>query len=318
MRATLGKHLNVKRMFFGDTIYNSKICPAILHGCPTWVLPKSSLSDLKSFQYQSAKAVMNIKVNPARPALLGDLGWKPIEELFEKRLIDYFIYLKYSLNETSLPHRVFKSLCNKYNSGNESYWKYFSNIYDILKDKGLECVIKRDDCDWYQSYLHISKDQNIAKFFKEIDTHNSLSLYKALKNHNLCENYLKNDFDFYGSQLKFLARANVFGLDTNFEKWKKSDGICKHCKNNVKDTLEHRILMCPHFLGERLSFYNNVEIKISSILSSYLISSSNQKKLELILGDEIFLEWGHDIAILFDRYVKTFLVSIFSLPCNNK
>ena len=145
---------------------------------------------------------------------------------------------------------------------------------DLAADVGS---IGRDDCDWYQSYLHISKDQNIAKFFKEIDTHNSLSLYKALKNHNLCENYLKNDFDFYGSQLKFLARANVFGLDTNYEKWKKSDGICKHCKNNVKDTLEHRILMCPHFLGERLSFYNNVEIKISSILSSYLISSSNQK-----------------------------------------
>ncbi|CAH1795176.1 unnamed protein product, partial [Owenia fusiformis] len=264
-----------------------------------------------SIQYRAAQAVLQLKCKPARPALLGDLGWSPIDLTIEKRQIAYFKYLKFDLAHSSLPHKVLTHLINQHSEGNEAPWKYVSNIKSILIKRGLDDVLFRDDCEWYNTYECICRQERTTNFIDDISHYKSLNTYSTFKNHPYQENYLKQDFDFYGSRLKFLARTNNFCLESNYSVWGKSDGKCKLCSLNVHEDLQHRLLLCEHFKEERESFFHTVCKQCPPDLFSDFIKGNLTEKLTFIFGDETFSKWGQDYFRLFDSIVKRFLTQVY-------
>ena len=113
--------------------------------------------------------------------------------------------------------------------------------------------------------------------------------------------------------MKFLARSNQFNLESNLKKWNKSDGKCKLCTMNEIETLCHRLFICPHYVVQRTHFFTEIEDKCDPEISRSIFASDFQKKLELLLGDEVYLNWGHANGKILDKIVKQYLISIYGL-----
>ena len=263
--------------------------PALAHGCGALVLNKTSTSTLASIQYAFGRALMQLRCKPAAMALLGDLGWEPLISTFEKRQVDYFVYLKNN-NHNGLLKKVFNDMLACHQRGDQLRWKYMSNIHDVVKRKGLDDVIYRDDTDWLPTFRKIFKAELKSEFLNNIGNHTSLNYYAKVKTNVSRENYTKNACDFYLTTLKFRARTGCFMLQTDYERWGKSNGICKLCNLKVKDDLYHRILICPRFQEYRVHFYNELEKNVpceSDILHDYF-SLTISDQLDWLLGDYVF------------------------------
>ena len=215
----------------------------------------------------------------------------------------------------SLPHMLLKHMIKLSMNGKESHWKYISNIKSIFTNRGLDDVMFRDEANWYSTFVSVSNDQREKLFFERMTACKSLIYYNKMKKHMRLENYLKNDRDFYGARLKFLARSNNFSLESHFQAWGMSDGNCKFCNKNEFESLIHRLLICPHFNVERTTFYNNVSLKCHPGIASHILESSNEVKILLLLGDDVNLDWGHAQWTILDRLVKRYLISIFKPLC---
>ena len=309
--STLTKHCNVKRIEFGNTLYNAKFVPGITHGCGIFVTNQTINDKIATMQYKMAQDIFQLKCKPAKQALLGDLGWKPICDLIDKRRIDYFVYLKNSLMD-GLHRDVFNSLYDDFKSGNEGPWPYFSNIKTVLSKYGLDDVIHRNDVEWYYSFLQISEDMRKSELVEGIQDRSSLGTYKLLKQTTRMDRYLKSDMDFYGQKIKFKARSGCLGLGSDLKRWKKSNGICTACNLNSEDTIEHRLLFCPFDIQKRLEFHNNVlQIVGADVLNVYL-QLNTITKINWLLGDGAYDTWGQEQGKLFDKCSKRFLVNIYS------
>ena len=262
-------------------------------------------------QYEMARTILQLKCKPAREALLGDLGWDSICNIIDKRQIDYFIYLKFSIVD-GLHKDIFKRLYNEYINNKETPWPYFSHTKGILTKYGLDDVINRDDSEWYGSFLKISNEQNIAEYLNRIQDKTSLSTYKSIKYNKKLENYLKSDLDFYDQRIKFKARSGCFGTNSDLKRWGKSNGLCTVCDLNCEDTVSHRLIVCPHERVRRLNFHHGISKQCGPEIMSSFMQQDVCTKISWILGDGAYDTWGHEIGILFDKCAKAFLVDIYS------
>ena len=109
-------------------------------------------------------------------------------------------------------------------------------------------------------------------------------------------------------------RSNNFSLEYNLEKWKKSDGQCKYCKMKETETLIHRLLVCPHFIDDRIRFYNDIDKNCHPDMCAQILASSHQRKLHLLLGEDAYLIWGHAQGSKLDTTVKRFLINVYRIP----
>ena len=309
--STLSKHCNVKRVEFGNTLYNAKFVPGILNASGALIFSEESKKAVSTMQYKMAQDILQLKCKPATEALLGDLGWAPICNIIDRRQIDYFIYLKFSLPD-GLHREVFDQLYSTFIRNKEGPWHYFSNVKNVLSSYGLDDVMHRSDVDWYKSYLLIANEMYTTNFYENIKEKTSLQTYKWLKHGTKMELYMRSDTDFYGQKVKFRARTGCLGLNTDLERWNKSDGICHVCNNNVRDTIEHRLLFCPSERQNRINLHRDIaQLGGPYVLSQY-IQLRTRDKLNWILGDGAYDTWGHELGVLFDKCSKHFLVSIYN------
>ena len=112
--------------------------------------------------------------------------------------------------------------------------------------------------------------------------------------------------------MNFLARSNQFCLQTNLQKWGKSDWICKFCNLAEPETLTQRLLLCPFFNKDLSQLYRKIDISCHPELSSNILASPVERKLELLLGDDVYTDWGHEQGHILDKLVKQFLIQIFN------
>ena len=109
----------------------------------------------------------------------------------------------------------------------------------------------------------------------------------------------------------FKARTGTYNLEIDKERWGTSDGFCKLCTLSLKDTLLHRLLVCPHFGNERITFYLNILKKCEPMSSATFIHSDSNSKLSLMLGEKGFSLWGHDEGFKFLSCVKAYLKATY-------
>ena len=135
--ATLSSHLDINRVEFGSTLWNSVVVPALTHGCSIWFNDYLSLTyKINSMQYKCAKAVMKLNCNPARGALLGDLGWLPLTYIMDNIRVKYLVRLKTEVPHSRLLYKVAKSLLE-----NKTNVSYIKSIRNIVNDRGYDFIV---------------------------------------------------------------------------------------------------------------------------------------------------------------------------------
>ena len=133
-----------------------------------------------------------------------------------------------------------------------------------------------------------------------------------IKNNLKKECYINSVLDFYGQKIKFKARAGCLGLNTDLERWGKTNGRCTACSLNQSDTIEHRLLLCPSDVSKRFAFHDKVlQVCGSEVLNNYL-QLDPSTKIEWLLGDGVLCTWGQDTFTKFDKCSKEFLVNMYS------
>ena len=112
-----------------------------------------------------AKAILNIKSNPAMSATLRELGWLPIDHNLNRYRIRYYHRIRYNLSETRLCKQVFNDLYADYIDDKPVVWPYCSEIHKILKNVGLDGAFKSQSEHWLDPYMRLSVSSYKISFF---------------------------------------------------------------------------------------------------------------------------------------------------------
>ena len=310
LNSILSAHENVNRVTFGDSIWKNVILPSITHGCSVWLNDSmESKSTLKSIQYSMAKAIMQVKSSPAVTAVLGELGWLPLELSLDKFRLKYYHRMRYDVPDTRLCKQIFDDMANGYLDNSPYHWPYFPQVNKILINAGIGRAMFSTNSEWLQPFLKRQLGSYKIDFFQDIDEKTSLQWYRAFKDSTFGVKYLFDTGNFYGTRLKFLARVGCLGINENVCRWGKSDSKCDLCGLH-NETLLHFLFTCSKINFIRVKYYVKLENRLKEIQREFVwwkfISSSLLTKLCMFLGTQT-KSYRRETAELFDRICKQFL-----------
>jgi hypothetical protein len=311
---TLGKHLNVNRVDFGNVLWHNVARSALAHGCCTWFEANESLrSTVQSLQYQIGQAVLNLRKSckPAKEALLGDLGWLPLSHFVDCQRIKYVSYLL-ALPTDRLPRQILQDMLAAHHGGERLVWPAIEHICNTLRDKGLDDALSGPTENLPGVFSKLSSELYQNRFREALNQRSSLRSYRHFKYHSFREKYTHDMSNFQGIKLKFKARSGVLELETLKEKWGLSnDGMCKLC-NNEKETLCHFMFHCCALNGIRTQVFNCLESKLMNTEYAHVwysfCASSAVHKMNMLIGECAYM-YGEDIGLCFDQLCKVYLTS---------
>jgi len=146
---------------------------------------------------------------------------------------------------------------------------------------------------------------------QDLNNKSSLQSYRHFKLHSFRENYTNDVSNFRGIQLKFKARCGALELESLIEKWGKSDGMCKLCKNG-KETVCHFMFHCCTLNDIRMQVFQCLESKLINTEYAHVwhsfCASSTVHKLNMCVGEFAYM-YGEDIGVCFDQLCKVYLTS---------
>ncbi len=101
----------------------------------------------------------------------------------------------------------------------------------------------------------------------------------------------------------------MLGLESQWEIWGKSDGVCRCC-GCEKETLRHFLFICQTFADVRCEAFKGIEAKLIDSgftdVWHHFIASSITSKLNMLIGDHGYLV-NDTVGSIFDHYCKRFL-----------
>lgn len=88
--------MSINRFDIGNTLYNKVILPSLAHASGVWFpSSKKAFSTLNSIQYSMAKAILSIRCMPSMTAVIGEMGWLPINDYMDTLRISYYTHLQH-------------------------------------------------------------------------------------------------------------------------------------------------------------------------------------------------------------------------------
>ena len=309
MNYTLSKHLNIKRIEFGDKLYKCKLLSSILHTCAIWSPSDTYEKKLESIQYNAGRAIFCLKNTPAYEGLISDLGWSPIKYVLYERQIKYLLYLKQNCNN-SLNGYLLHSMEERMNKGLRNAWNYVERMNKILCDLGYSGIHETSEtiCDSLYKYLQEKSEMYTLNHIENRSTLELFDKFKLFYPRGRAP-YLNNDFNFQYARATLLARVGRFNLQYEKSKWNDINSPnCPWCPTEI-ETLEHRILECQNFERQRTSFFDEIK---SNFPSELYQSFFHSEKLRFIIGNESDIKWGQDWSKLFNIVRGRFLQNIYS------
>ena len=280
IRYTLAKHADINRVKFGNSLWYACALPSIKHACAIWFNDtKSSKDMIKSYQYKCGKAVLKIRSNPSRSALLGDLGWLPILDELDIARAAYFLRLK-KLDEGSLAKQAYYSLYDMYNQGIDTNFGYFKNMKEIFVSRGMDQMFKEEYV--MKTVKDGIRHHHCSIFEQEINNMSSLKLYRSVRSSQNMASYLCSTAHFKSVQLKFKLRSGILGLGADLHRQKRGDGLCKHCGSF--ESARHFVLHCAAYSRVRHDMYLNIKKSVDTDMFN-LILQYPELLLVFLLGD---------------------------------
>ena len=286
------------------------ILPSVAHACAVWFhTSEADLKILESIQYRAAKAVIKTKSNPARCALLRELGWEPINEFLDRQRITYYTRFNY-LPESRLCKMVYHEMRDSVNSENNHPWKYVQYLNSVFSKYGID-----DNNGHIDNLKTIMRQRSNETLINECLTKSSLNLYNDCFIKQGSQKYLE-DKDFNRARLKLQARVNILPFKDMLNRINISnDNKCELCAGNNVDNLEHFLLNCSFFEHERDYHLRELQNRLissggRSVFDLY-VDLPSREKLIFLIGDTGNLI-DSEIYAIFDKIGKDMLCQFWS------
>ena len=102
--------------------------PSLTHACAVWMpLSETCKQALESWQYRTAKIVIQTRMNIPKAALLLELGWEHILDFINRQKVSYYIRLLKPPD-----NRLCKSVFNEMVRKGDSYWNYKEHVSSLI------------------------------------------------------------------------------------------------------------------------------------------------------------------------------------------
>ena len=299
IRFTLSKHMDIKRTYFGNTIWHKAVLPSLAHASGTWF--SSSLTaqrKISSIQYKLAKAVLKLKCMPSRVATLAELGWLPINEHLNIKRISFYQRLL-QMDEHRLPKIVYNELLQIHQNGKSGAFDYAGRIKQILEDKGLDYMFDNADSLCTQTFKKLTSICYANQFQFDIGELSSLQHYRIVKQDTCMSQYLDSAQSFSAIQLKFKLRTGVSGIGEDMLRQHRGLGTCSSCSCGEFESLKHYVFKCTAFSTQRLKMFDKLKVLCDTSSFNMFLTDTNYA-LYMVLGDcddvfnKCFLEYLKD------------------------
>ena len=99
------------------------------------------------------------------------------------------------------------------------------------------------------------------RWSEEVQSKKTLDLYVAVKKHLKEEKYVNDPSDWRGARLNFRFRTRTAGLRAEVRGWKnkEEDTRCVMCFEGDDESVEHVLLRCTAYRGERKQLWDLME-----------------------------------------------------------
>ena len=277
----LAKHMDIKRISFGNTLYHKVVLPSLSHAAGIWFTPsKQCQSQLTSFQYQIGKSILKVKSTPSTTATIGDLGWLPISEHLNIQRISYYNHIL-NLPDNRLAKLVYTEMVQNFNEDTPGF-NYTKFMKDILVNKGMDHMFGDGSSLSVKSFKRVTSASYAEDFTKDIKQLSSLKYYSAVKEDTSMSEYLTSQAPFSAVQLKFKLRTGVSGLGEDIYRQKRGTGFCKTCQ--TFETVKHFIFCCPAYNKQRQKLFASVKDSVPvEVFNMFL--SNHDFALRCLLGE---------------------------------
>jgi hypothetical protein len=256
-------------------------------------IPHPTIKRLENLQHQMARSILKAARNTPIAALLGDLGWCPIQDIHNQRKVKYFSRLL-DLDLHRWPKLLLNALMTFYNNDTTLRYKWLNCINNSLVNCGLDHAFSvqnhSSNRSWFKSFHHIYRNQYNIDWYSAACSKSSLNSYVLLKRQPNLENYLLDNKDFYGASLKFKARSNTLPLNGRTRAWEPNNsGLCQLCNDGIED-LKHFMFTCENLHDVRTDELAILKRRLTDsglLFIWYIIMLKNyDTNLYLILGGD--------------------------------
>jgi hypothetical protein len=283
MRYTLAKHMNMKRIFFGNTLWHKAILPSLSHAAAVWFNNLDTASKrLSSIQYKIAKGVLKLKCMPSKTATLAELGWLPISDYLDIKRISYYDHLIH-MNSNRVTKAVYNELVKLHCDNQSTPFNYVESIQNILNKKGLDFMLNDINSVSVKAFKKFTSTCHNDQFQRDVNECSSLIHYRLVKENTSMSGYLDCDNkNFKAIQLKFKLRTGVSGIGEDLFRQKRGMGDCKFC--GKFESIKHLIFNCPVYEAERQEMMNNIH-KVYGDYTFKVFQNDLNFALYAVLGD---------------------------------
>ena len=279
LRYSLAKHKDINRVSFGDNLWQKAIAPSITHASGVWFnTSRKAQSDLTSFQYGIAKAILKVNSMPSIVATCGELGWLPILESLNISRISYYSRLL-SMSEDRLTKQIFNELMI---TPAIPSFNYVDNIKDMLIDKGVDYMYNNQDTLCIHTYKKLVWSKYNYDFTTTVRNMSSLKYFAVLKEGTAMSSYLHSQsIPFKGIQLKFKLRTGIAGLGEDLMRQHRGEGLCQKC--GAFESLKHFIFQCTAYNSPRKIMMDTILVTDRDIFNLFI--SDYNFAIQCVLGD---------------------------------
>jgi hypothetical protein len=287
MRYTLGRHHDLNRVQFGSSLWEKAISPSLTHACGVWFCnTETSKKIIRSMQYKFAKAVMKISAMPSASAILSELGWLPILDIMDMKIINYFNYVC-TLPESRLVKCVLRELIITEDENVDTKFSYVKHVKQLLNEKGLdhlfEVIIEGNDSSLHNTYKQFTLQSYRNTFHDQLLNSSSLKHFQAVKENTFTPGYIESKVhNFKWIQLKFRLRTGISSLGEDIKRQNRGQGLCKFCGNF--ESLKHFMLQCNAYILPRSNMFHNLKMVYDPETFSAFISDQTFA-MYCLLGD---------------------------------
>ena len=322
IKSIINGHDDFNRVYYGDILWRTLALPALNYACAISTYSASDYKKLEKLQIQMARAILKAPRNTASQALIGDLGWDTIECIHNRLKVNYYSRL-HNMDPHRWPKLLFNATFIMHDHNTNLRWKWLKSIQHILCEHEMNSSfsnLQYDNPGWINKFKVNGVHNNCLQWYYNACDKSSLKCYVMFKSHPYMETYLMDKLDFYGSSLKFRARANVLPLDGRLRSWViGNDGTCTLCRNGLED-IKHFMLSCDALSlirdNEMYKLYCNLKELGLLYIWNLFNSCDDDTKLCMVLGSNYFnvmynLE-GVTIDTQFDSFCKSYLKRAWS------
>ncbi len=238
---TLGQSAaSCNRPYAGKVIWECVSKPKILYGTEIFILTRKATNELTVVQNKLGRKLLKLSDKAPQEAVLGELGWRQIEDEMRDRRVRLFIFLN-SLDDSRWSNIVLKWVMR---AGKSRWWK------QIQKDLDYLCMIVPDPGTDRRLFDGLVKAFSLLKmqllWKSEMLSKSTLTLYRKRDKWGAYEGLGRGK----GNRLVLKARTGDLETHARTHHWDHLGPECRVCGGSY-ESVTHIVMECEGYRIER-------------------------------------------------------------------